>query len=207
MTCIKNGWSYDQIEELFKCEAGENTHFRDEGKNCYKWLKQTHKAMTGYYKKNPRMEMLEAFVEGLDFKGGSRYTDMEVSKLVLQMMRETGKMEGLSLSLAEVAYLAGIGISTASKSLKRLSDIWLAREEPRNGEIRYSVKKVILESFNGEEMPVDRSARGINNHGLDLFSKQGLGKTGRSSLSTSLNTTQARYLRFKSRQASGATTQ
>ena len=179
MTCVKNGWSYEQIEELFKTEAVANTHFRDEGKNCYKWLRQTHRAMLGYYKRDKGIAALESFLQGIDFQGGSRYTDMEVSKVVLQMMKETGKMEGLSITLAEVSQLAGIGISTAGKSLKRLCEVWLTREQRGREEISYSVKRAILESLTREALLTPERKPEINNHGLDLFNKAGLGKTGK----------------------------
>ncbi len=178
MICIKNSWSYRQIEELFKSEAAANTHFREQKKNCYSYLKQTHQAMARYYRRSDFTERLDRFVDSYAFRGRTRYTDHAVSKAIVQIITETNKTEGLSLTLGELSNMTGIGLSTVAKSLKRLSEIWLTSEDGETGK-RFSVRKDILAFLPTPTEKSDSGLRRLRNFGLDIFSNRGLGKTGK----------------------------
>jgi len=176
--CVKAGWSFPQIKELFARECVENTHFRKKGRDCYNELFNTYKKVLIRVKTRLDVKIIEDFLMTKPYTGRSKYTDMAVSETILLIVKQTGKLHHLALTQGELSMMSGLSGATVSASLKRLSSQWLIRTQTSKTVVLYDIDL----GFISERVPVglpESDDKKFNVGSLDIFTRQALGKTGK----------------------------
>ena len=178
--CVKDGWSWDEVEALFLMHAVLGTKFRDKCVNPEKasaWLYSAYNASQEYLAANRRQIdiEIERFASLAYFEGRTRHTDEAVFHAIIEIARRAGKVSRIGASVREVAELAGIQRCTAKRSIHRIP--WIQRETKSEEDVSASYS-LILPRDNDQDTGKGLALFGTTRSG-DIWTCHGLGRTGR----------------------------
>ena len=182
LTCIKNGWSFEQIHELYRRYAVEGTRFAESGVD---YLYRTFKTGEQHWKENRRkidVDILEAIesIQHIPLNSRTLHTDRAVLRAVLEIARRTGKLEDIHLAQREIAELSGTTDETARKALKRIAQIELTELATSLSPAKYKISLNVKSCHTS----ISGSHEGMANYAVkpshDVWRWSGLGKTGMS---------------------------
>ena len=180
--CINNGWSNDEVCELFRRCAYDKAKFRDREQNGFKYiLSRCNKALKYI---NANRSQVDRIIDGLynfalshNWPGRTGNTDRAVFTAMLDKSRECGQLE-INASIREMAERSGIGKTTAHKALNRIPFINCIEKSIDDFP---GIWKIDTTQINSKVSKRDTSLHSLSNPALvshDAFSHRGLNKTG-----------------------------
>jgi len=194
--CVKDGWSWEEVEALFLMHAVPGTKFRDKCVHPEKasaWLYSAYNASQEYLAANRRQIdiEIERFASLAYFEGRTRHTDEAVFHAIIEIARRAGKVSRIGASVREVAELAGIQRCTAKRSIYRIP--WIQRESKSEEDVSAGYSLVLPTAHNQdtviglalyEKISEQAPCKGLGVYDTprgskDVWTCHGLGRTGR----------------------------
>jgi hypothetical protein len=191
--CANNGWTFENVKQLFDVQAWQHSKYKEKGKHGTAYLAQIYSSALKYLSTNrsdidKKLDALTVWAENpANWKGRTAHTDRSVFLAFLSISRRCGKIADVYASRREIAELAGIGREPARAALHRIPFLKLVRKDvdPFTPAVWSIDTEQVLSNVPNPAIPIQslcitggkgESLAELTRH--DLFRYTGLGKAG-----------------------------